>query len=94
MHRSKVPKFWREEIGLKKLNWPTNSPDLNPIENLWKQCKNQVQERNRPSNNNEMWALVSSVWEDIPKENISKLISTVPHQMQAILEAHGGSTHW
>ena len=35
-----------------------------------------------------------SMWEDIPQENISKLISTMPHQMQAILEAHGGSTLW
>ena len=45
-HRSNAPKFWREEIGLKKLNWSANSPHLNPIENVWKQCKNQVQERN------------------------------------------------
>ena len=66
MYRSKAPEFWREEIGLKKLNWPANSPDLNPIENLWKQCKNRVHERNQLSNKNEMWALVSSVWEDIP----------------------------
>ena len=79
VHRSKVPKFWRKEIGLKKLNWPANSPNLNPIENLWKQCKNRVQERNRPGNKDEMWILVSSVWEDIPQENISKLISTMPH---------------
>ena len=94
VHQSKAPKFWWEEIGLKKLNWPANSLNLNPIENLWKQCKNRVQERNRPSNKDEMWALVSFVWEYIPQENISKLISTMLHQMQAVLETHGGRIHW
>ena len=94
MHPSKAPKFWRKEIGLKKLNWLANSLDLNPIDNLWKQCKNQMQERNQPSNKDEMCDLVSSMWEDIPQEKISKLISTMPHQMQAVLEIHGGSTCW
>ena len=46
VHQSNAPKFWKGKIDLKKLHWPANSPDLNTIENLWKQCKNHVQERN------------------------------------------------
>ena len=34
-----------------------------------------MQEKNRPSNKDEMWALVLAVGKDIPQENISKLIS-------------------
>ena len=50
--------------------------------------------KNQSSNKDEMWALVSFAWKDIPQENISKLISIMPHRMQAVLEAHGGSTCW
>jgi len=45
LHHSKAQKFWREELGLTKLKWPTNSLDLNPIDNIWKQTKDQVQKR-------------------------------------------------
>ena len=34
IHRSRYPNHWREAHGMKKMNWPPNSPDLNSIENL------------------------------------------------------------
>jgi hypothetical protein len=78
MHHSNAPKFWREELGLTKLTWPANSHDLNPIDNLWKQCKDRVQQANRPRNKDEMWTSVCLAWKNIPQERICKLISTMP----------------
>ena len=47
VHHSNAQKYWREQLGLRKLKWPPNSPNLNPIESVWKQVKDQVQRRNR-----------------------------------------------
>ena len=34
VQRSKYSKSWRQAHSMKKLVWPANSSDLNPIENL------------------------------------------------------------
>ena len=50
VHRSKYSKSWRQAHGMKKLVWPTNSPDLNPIENFWKIVKDLLRHHNMPKN--------------------------------------------
>lgn len=92
VHHSIVQKDQKEKLGLKKFEWPANSLDLNPIENMWKQVKNQVKQRNRLQNKDKMWILVNLAQEDIPQESIQKLISTMPNQMEAVIVTKGGST--
>ena len=45
-----VTKVCIKDIELKMLNWPPNSLDLNPLENLWLICKDRVQKINRSKN--------------------------------------------
>ena len=41
-HRSHVCKFWKAENGITTLDWPSQSPDANPIENVWSVVKRKL----------------------------------------------------
>jgi transposase len=42
VHGCKVAKEWRENHGVSKIKWPANSPDMNPIENVWRRMKKSI----------------------------------------------------
>ncbi len=44
-HTAKSTNGWLNDHGVGVLDWPANSPDLNPIENLWSIVKRKM----RPS---------------------------------------------
>ena len=52
-------KGWFNEEGITFMEWPTQSPNLNSIENLWDQLKTMVQKQN-PTNATELWSAVKA----------------------------------
>ncbi|KAJ1300033.1 hypothetical protein OPQ81_011153 [Rhizoctonia solani] len=47
-HKAKMTLEWLKENEIECLEWPANSPDLNPIKNLWAELKRRLGEYENP----------------------------------------------
>lgn len=87
-HTSKSTKKFLEENKIKTLKWPANSPDLNPIENLWSVMKNRV-EKLDPRNTDAIINALNHVWDDITQELRESLINSMQEGIRLCLESGG-----
>jgi len=95
LHTSKVAKKFHTENGLRKLSWPAQSPDLNPIENLWADVKKSIRGRKKmPSNIAELEQHVNKAWRKILIQTIENLVDSMPQRIQAVIKAKGGPTKY
>jgi hypothetical protein len=88
----------RKWIKKKKFNvlpWPSQSPDMNPMEHLWSELKRRINCRSKPPTSiEELWDIVQDEWNKIPVEFCQKLICSMPERVKDLRKAKGGFTRW
>ena len=92
-HTAKGTKSWFNDHGVTVLDWPANSPDLKPIENLWGIVKRKMRDT-RPNNADELKATVKETWASIPPQQCHKLITSMPRRIEAVIKAKGAPTKY
>ncbi len=92
-HTDKGTKSWFNDHGVTVLDWPANSPDLNPIENLWGIVKRKMRDT-RPNNADELKAAIKATWASIPPQQCHKLITSMPRRIEAVIKAKGAPTKY
>ena len=68
--------------------WPGNSPDRNPIENLWSILKRRV-DKQKPTNSDKFQALIMQERAAISQDVAQKLIDSMPGQIAEVLKKKG-----
>ncbi len=92
-HTAKGTESWFNDHGVTVLDWPANSPDLNPIENLWGIVKRKMRDT-RPNNADDLKAAIKATWASIPPQQCHKLITSMPRRIEAVIKAKGAPTKY
>ena len=93
-HRCKIVTDFLKRNKIKKLDWPGNSPDLNPIENLWMILKDKVAEK-QPTSLENLKSAIREVWtKEITPEYCQHLVSSMPRRIKAVIAKKGGNTKY
>lgn len=92
-HTSRKAKEWFRVKGIEVMEWPAQSPDLNPIENLWGDVKRAVSAA-KPTNNRDLWDVVRESWYNIPVERCKVLVDSIPRRCKEVLIRKGSTTKY
>ena len=83
----------RQELGMRCHQHPPNSPDLNPIENIWAHMKHRISmECGHITSVKAMKHAVISIWNEFEDHRWDHLIESMPARIQAVIKAKGGPT--
>ncbi len=82
-----------KKLRVKVMDWPSMSPDLNPIEYLWGILKRKVEER-KVSNIHQLSDVIMKEWKRTPGATCEALVNSMIKRVKAELENNGGHTKY
>ncbi|GFT55747.1 transposable element Tc1 transposase [Trichonephila clavipes] len=88
-----VSKTWLLYHAPRRLETRPQSPDLNPIENLWMHLDTEVRKKNVTSKEI-LKEKLQEVWNSIDTEITKKLIESMPRRLEAVIKANGKFTNY
>ena len=88
-HTSKTTTALLKKLRVKVMDWPSMSPDLNPIKHFWGILKRKV-EVLKVSNICQLLDVVMEKWKSIPVTICEALVNSMPRRVKAVLDNDGG----
>jgi transposase len=94
-HTAGIVRDYLHEVNIAQMEWPSVSPDINPIEHVWDMLGRRVRSRvPAPMTLDDLRGALLEEWETIPQNAISHLVEGMPRRMEAVVQARGGNTRY
>ena len=75
------------------MKWPAQSPDLNPIEQVWNQLDMDIRPVSRTSSTN-VWNALQNAWNEYDGAKLDTYIKSMRKRCRAVIAAGGGHTKY
>ena len=92
-HTAKSVKNFLSDKTVRVLEWPAQSPDLNPIENLWHKLQQGIRGK-KFKKPDELFAALQTEWSQLPSDYMHKLVESMPRRCQAVIKSKGAPTKY
>ena len=77
-------------IAVEELDWPAQSPELNPIKHLWDELERRLRARcNRPTSVPNLTNALVAEWKQVPSAMFQPLVESLPRRVKAVIAAKG-----
>lgn len=94
-HRTQRVEIMLQEGNIQRMNWPANSPDMNPIEHVWDYLGRAISNReNPPVTLQDLTTAVQEEWHNMPDHFINNLIRGMPRRVGQLIERRGDHTDY
>jgi hypothetical protein len=91
-HTAKETRAWLAKKNVNVLkDWPANSPDLNPIEELWAEVNRRLSIKGVAHSEEELKRMVEEIWEEIPMDMINNYVMSFKNKTLACVQNKGGN---
>ena len=91
-HTSRLVQKVLVEEGVNWWKTPAESPDCNPIENLWHEMKEYIRREVKPSSKDELVKGISDFWETVTVAKCRKYIRHLRKVLPKVIEVEGAAT--
>lgn len=94
-HTARNTRAFLENEDVEVMDWPSRSPDLNPIEHIWDQIGVFLRDMdNPPTTVPQLRQAVLQAWDAVRPENLRKLVRSMPRRVRATAAARGANTRY
>ena len=94
-HTSHLAKQTTQGLGIKVMDWPSQSPDLNPIEHLWDHLSRSLKDRKVTiTSRDHLWEVLEKELKEENRDLCRKLIASLPIRIKSVLDQKGGYTKY
>ena len=91
-HTSKKAQQWFESESINWWKTPAESPDINPIENLWHELKEYLRREVKPKTKDQLISGIEEFWETVSVEKCRKYIRHLRKVVPEVIRVNGGPT--